>query len=382
EFPGNHSVTPESSKVLQASSIWDEAAVTVTVIEVKPPTMFRSMTSSKEDKARARREHEDMLLKMAESGVKQAAAEVTVACPLAVALDSRMTERRNFSQSLMLLEEGEQTGDQVPAPEASADVAVVQAIPENEEAAGFSMKPLRGVSLHNIMSFSALSTMAAADEKDEHRKGKKAQSHYEAFNIDVPVVVVSSEVAPWSKTGGLGLVAASYSYEFARNGHRTMVISPKYKHYEQLEYVGETRVRVQDREENVRYWHRRMDYGEGKGTDFIFVEHPCIGRDGGLYNGNDGREYEDNLLRFTLLSLAAMEAPLILNLNGQGTYGDKVLFLANDWQAGLVPLYLCYKYRNNDCYTEARCIYVIHNLGYQGQYHKVDACRFFGVDEK
>ncbi|CAE8654086.1 unnamed protein product, partial [Polarella glacialis] len=223
EFPGNHSVTPESSKVLQASSIWDEAAVTVTVqcvmnllpanepsawwneathsnevIEVKPPTMFRSMTSSKEDKARARREHEDMLLKMAESGVKQAAAEVTVACPLAVALDSRMTERRNFSQSLMLLEEGEQTGDQVPAPEASAEVAVVQTIPEDKEAAGFSMKPLRGVSLHNIMSFSALSTMAAADEKDEHRKGKKAQSHYEAFNIDVPVVVVSSEVAPWS----------------------------------------------------------------------------------------------------------------------------------------------------------------------------------------
>lgn len=50
----------------------------------------------------------------------------------------------------------------------------------------------------------------------------KAQSSYEPYNLNVPVVIVSSEIAPWSKTGGLGLVAASYGYEFARKGHRTM----------------------------------------------------------------------------------------------------------------------------------------------------------------
>jgi len=59
-----------------------------------------------------------------------------------------------------------------------------------------------------------------------------------------------------------------------------------------------------------------------------------------------------------------------------------VLFLANDWQSGLVPLYLSYKYRRNNCYMQARCIYVIHNLGYQGQYHGVNGCRFFGIDQK
>ena len=46
---------------------------------------------------------------------------------------------------------------------------------------------------------------------------------------------------------------------------------------------------------------------------------------------------QDNLDRFTMLCLAAMEAPLILDINGQGKYGDKVIFLANDWQAGLAP---------------------------------------------
>ena len=97
---------------------------------------------------------------------------------------------------------------------------------------------------------------------------------------------------------------------------------------------------------------------QGKGTDFLFIEGSGIQREGGLYNDNDGREYpasllkhfcrmttvvifpaKDNLHRFTLLCLAAMEAseevkaaavcagrdqaPLILDINRQGKYGDK-----------------------------------------------------------
>lgn len=41
--------------------------------------------------------------------------------------------------------------------------------------------------------------------------------------------------------------------------------------------------------------------------------------------------------RFTLLSHAACEAPLVLPLGGF-TYGEKCLFMVNDWHAGLVPL--------------------------------------------
>lgn len=41
--------------------------------------------------------------------------------------------------------------------------------------------------------------------------------------------------------------------------------------------------------------------------------------------------------RFTLLCHAACEAPLVLPLGGY-TYGEKCLFLVNDWHAGLVPV--------------------------------------------
>merc|ERR1719326_2873926 len=114
----------------------------------------------------------------------------------------------------------------------------------------------------------------------------------------------------------------------------------------------------------------------------IFIEGPGIERSGGLYSDEGGNEYGDNLYRFSLLNLAAMEAPLILNFPGKGTYGDKVIFLANDWQAGLVPMYLNYKYRRNGTYTQSRCIYVIHNLGYQGMYHNHEPKQFFCIDEQ
>lgn len=42
--------------------------------------------------------------------------------------------------------------------------------------------------------------------------------------------------------------------------------------------------------------------------------------------------------RFTLLCHAACEAPLVLPLGGF-TYGEKCLFLVNDWHASLVPVY-------------------------------------------
>lgn len=42
--------------------------------------------------------------------------------------------------------------------------------------------------------------------------------------------------------------------------------------------------------------------------------------------------------RFTILSYAACEAPLVLPLGGF-TYGEKSLFVINDWHASLVSVY-------------------------------------------
>jgi len=92
----------------------------------------------------------------------------------------------------------------------------------------------------------------------------------------------------------------------------------------------------------------------------------CFRRAGGFYHDKNG-EYGDNLFRFGLFALAALEAPLCCTIGGS-TYGDRCLFLANDWQAGLVPTYMVHKFRPHGTFTSARCIFVVHNMGYQGAY--------------
>lgn len=68
--------------------------------------------------------------------------------------------------------------------------------------------------------------------------------------------------------------------------------------------------------------------------------------------------------RFALLCLAALEAPLQLPLSGS-LYGTDITFIANDWQAALVSVYLAGKFRPYGTYKEARSIIAIHNLRHQ-----------------
>lgn len=42
------------------------------------------------------------------------------------------------------------------------------------------------------------------------------------------IVFVSAEVAPWSKTGGLGDVVGSLPIALAARGHRVMVVAPRW----------------------------------------------------------------------------------------------------------------------------------------------------------
>jgi len=356
-----------------AKSVWgdlDKSTVTAYVSEASQLPCRRAEQDM--------HEKEQTFLKMAESGAGRARANSLEASQLAKTFAGRESLRRNFSQSLMNLDASEE--EEGDSGSEAQSFNVIQTL--EGDGGGTPVMPLtRGIPIHNIMSFSALTEVLPPEEKAKARGVRKAVRQYTSFNPTVPVVIVSSEISPYSKSGGLGLVAASYSYEFARNGHPTMAIAPKYRHYEGLTYIGQHNVMVNEHEETVKYWHKYADYGDGTGTDYIFVDHPAIEREGGLYNGADGREYTDNLFRFTLLSLAALEAPLVLEPGGR-KYGQKVLFMANDWQAGLVPLYLAYKYRPNGCYHEARAIYIVHNLGYQGQYPHVDACKFFCINHQ
>lgn len=46
------------------------------------------------------------------------------------------------------------------------------------------------------------------------------------------------QVAPWSKTGGLGDVLGSLPIALAARGHRVMVVTPRYANYAEPTYSG------------------------------------------------------------------------------------------------------------------------------------------------
>nr|QRK14273.1 granule-bound starch synthase 1 [Actinidia deliciosa] len=188
------------------------------------------------------------------------------------------------------------------------------------------------------------------------------------------VAFVAAEVSPWSKTGGLGDVLGGLPPAMAANGHRVMTISPRYDQYKD---AWDTNVAVElkvgDSIETVRFFHCYK-----RGVDRVFVDHPIFlekvwGKTGTkIYGPNAGTDFKDNQLRFSLLCLAALEAPRVLNLTSNeyfsGPYGEDVVFVANDWHTALLPCYLKSMYKSRGIYKNAKVAFCIHNIAYQGRF--------------
>ncbi|KAL9245442.1 hypothetical protein vseg_019099 [Gypsophila vaccaria] len=192
------------------------------------------------------------------------------------------------------------------------------------------------------------------------------------------LIFVGAEVAPWSKTGGLGDVLGGLPPAMAANGHRVMTIAPRYDQYKDAWDTSVTiEVKVADRVEMVRFFHCYK-----RGVDRVFVDHPIFlekvwGKTGSkVYGPITGEDYEDNELRFSLLCQAALEAPRVLNLNSNpyysGVYGEDVVFIANDWHTALLPCYLKSMYKSRGIYQNAKVAFCIHNIAYQGRFPFAD----------
>mmetsp|Transcript_55076 Transcript_55076/g.98255 ORF Transcript_55076/g.98255 Transcript_55076/m.98255 type:complete len:603 (-) Transcript_55076:71-1879(-) len=224
--------------------------------------------------------------------------------------------------------------------------------------------------LDEISRQGSLSLFRDFDLEDLVKEANISEPKYFSKNLDVPVVIVTSEISPWSKSGGLALVTASLALELAGRGHRTMAISPMYDDFEQCTYIASKKLWLFGWEHEVKYFHQWVPVSEDgtRGVDYVFVDHPCYHRPGGLYyNAQEGVEYADNLFRFALFTLASLEAPCCVAPGG-AAYGEKVCFVANDWQSALLPVYLVHQMRPIGRFTESRCIFIVHNFGYQGIY--------------
>jgi len=182
------------------------------------------------------------------------------------------------------------------------------------------------------------------------------------------IVFVSAEIAPWSVTGGLGAVCDGLPRALAKQGHRVMSIAPRYdQYYDAWDTEFTAEVPLGDGTTTVRFFHAFK-----KGVDRVFVDHPLfLEKVWGLskqklYGPKWGKDYEDNQLRFAMFCKAAMVATEKLSLGGY-PYGQDVVFVANDWHASLVPMYIKNE-QDKGSWKNTKTAVLLHNLVFQGRF--------------
>jgi len=148
----------------------------------------------------------------------------------------------------------------------------------------------------------------------------------------VHILFAASEVTPFAKTGGLADVAGALPAALARSGHDVKVVMPHYA------VLDEKRFPLQSRGEfSIRLAGRDFTFGLGSfrlpdnPVEFLFLSNdPLFGRPD-LYQ-EKGRDYPDNLERFSVFSRAVLEVPVKLNWRPD-------ILHANDWQTALTFVY-------------------------------------------
>ncbi len=176
------------------------------------------------------------------------------------------------------------------------------------------------------------------------------------------ILIVSPEVVPFAKTGGLADVAGSLPKALAKQRHDVRIVMPRYRVVDASKF-GLTRLMPElDVALGSARYGGAVDSSTMPGTNipvYFIVNDGFFDRDE-LYV-LEGKDYPDNPLRFAFFSMAALRM-----LRGIGWQPD--IIHCNDWQTALIPTYLKNhaELRADSFYRSIKVLYSIHNLAYQG----------------
>lgn len=171
------------------------------------------------------------------------------------------------------------------------------------------------------------------------------------------ILFVTSEMAPWVKTGGLGDVAAALPAALRALGHDVRVLIPAYPALKAA--FPDARARTHIVWLGGAYPEPTLREAVAPdGMPLLLIDHaPYYERPGNPYLGPGNQDWPDNAMRFGLLSrvaglLGAGHSPLDWRPD---------IVHCNDWQAGLAPVFLSLQ-----ADSVARSVITVHNLAFQG----------------
>ncbi|WP_287763454.1 glycogen synthase GlgA [Megamonas sp.] len=183
------------------------------------------------------------------------------------------------------------------------------------------------------------------------------------------VLYVASEAVPFVKTGGLADVAGSLPKELKQKGVDVRVVIPKYSGIKE-EYRNNME-HIYDGEINVS-WRKKylgIDRYDYKDVPFYFIDNQEYFYREGYYG------YPDDVERFTFFCRAVLE--MLPHID----FWPDVIHM-NDWQTGLISVYLKLEHNEDVRYNKIKTVYTIHNLKYQGCFWKGYLPDVLGLDWK
>lgn len=199
------------------------------------------------------------------------------------------------------------------------------------------------------------------------------------------ILLASSEVYPFSKTGGLADMVGSLAKALALAGHEARVVTPLYRGIREKLHglqrvnwwfdlpMGTSRVQAE-------LWELDVDTG----LKIYFIDHPGYYDRPGIYLEKN-ISYADNAERFIFLSKCVAHLARYL------AWRPDVVHV-HDWQVALVPALLKHQQREGQGDVPPTCL-TIHNLAYQGvfpaenftltnlppDFFTTDGAEFFGL---
>lgn len=179
------------------------------------------------------------------------------------------------------------------------------------------------------------------------------------------ILFATSEISPFSRAGGLADVSHSLPLALARMGHEVYISTPKYRQAQNVKSPLKSlkttlEVPISWMKKPAQVFQTKLD---DRVTVYLIERDDLYNREG-LY-GNEYGDYQDNAERFIYFSRATMELCLALDLRPD-------IIHCNDWQTGLIPVYLRTLYSGIPSLKSTATLFTIHNLGYQGLFWHYD----------
>jgi starch synthase len=185
------------------------------------------------------------------------------------------------------------------------------------------------------------------------------------------ILYCTSEVTPYSKTGGLADVSNSLPQELNALGHAVRVITPKYgslderrlRIYEIKRLTG-IEIPVGDKIAICNIKSSFIISPKGKVQVFLIENDEYFGKPNPYLDPKTGKDYENNDERFIFYNRAVVQ---VLGLLGW----QPDIIHCNDWQTGLIPAYLKTIHSKDPLLNSVKTVFTIHNLAFQGLFpHK------------